>query len=208
MPYGFTTEIQSVPHALLRMGGHSSGFFNSRLVIPDDALLREAAEDLFEKYVVQSGATINVDGVVGPQTGATRLAELISQRIAEYGKGTCFSASPMKFESEGQKSMVFGEEDIDKLPGKLVLLCEDVITSGGSVGYAEDAAKNAGAKAMPFILVLVNRSGLPEVNGKKIISLISEHLPMWPPAECPLCMQGSKAIEAKGDNWAILNADY
>ena len=33
------------PHALLTSGKHSSGFFNSRLVIPDEVLLRDAAAE-------------------------------------------------------------------------------------------------------------------------------------------------------------------
>jgi hypothetical protein len=52
----------------------------------------------------------------------------------------------------------------------------------------------------------VNRSGLKEVNGLKIIALIDRHLPIWEAAECPLCKGESEAIPAKGDNWQRLMA--
>ena len=87
------------------------------------------------------------------------------------------------------------------------MLCEDVLTTGGSVDLTIDAVESSGGAVMPFILVLVNRSGLTEASGKKIITLINRPMPMWIPDECPLCREGSEAIRPK-DNWARLNASY
>lgn len=193
------------PHALLTSGQHSNGFFNSRLVIPDEPLLREAASDLLELFVQQGGDVSKVKGVVGPQTGATKLAEFLKEDIG----GNCFSASPAKNETAGQKSMVFNDEDLKLLPGKAILLCEDVLTTGGSVDLAADSVTQAGGIILPFILVLVNRSGLTEVSGKKIIALIDHAMPMWAPDECPLCNQGSTALRPKDkDSWKLLNAEH
>jgi orotate phosphoribosyltransferase len=89
-----------------------------------------------------------------------------------------------------------------------VLFCEDVLTTGGSVELAEDAVLENGGIVLPYILVLVNRSGLTEVNGKKIIALINRDFPKWTPEECPLCKEGSEAIPPKGDNWELLKLTY
>ncbi len=195
------------PHALLTSGKHSNGFFNSRLVIPDEVLLRDAAFDLLELFSQQGGDVSKVQGVVGPQTGATKLAELVSDQITVFTRGECFWASPAKNESEGQKSMVFSDEDFGLLHGQSVLLCEDVLTTGGSVDRAATAVTNAGGIVLPFLLVLVNRSSLTEASGKKIVALIDRSMPMWTPDECPLCKDGSEAVRPK-DNWARLNATY
>ena len=101
--------------------------------------------------------------------------------------------------------MVFSNEDLRFLPRRSVLLCEDVLTTGGSVDLTSTAITNAGGIVLPFILVLVNRSGLTEVSGKKIIALIDRPMPMWAPGNCPLCNMGSEALRPK-DNWAKLNA--
>ncbi|OHA24359.1 MAG: hypothetical protein A3B11_02265 [Candidatus Taylorbacteria bacterium RIFCSPLOWO2_01_FULL_44_26] len=194
------------PHALLTSGKHSNGFFNSRLVIPDEVLLCAAASDLLELFTQQSGDVSKVQGVVGPQTGATKLAELVSDQIM-VTRGECFWASPAKNESDGQKSMVFSDEERGLVRSQYVLLCEDVLTTGGSVDLTIDAVESSGGAVMPFILVLVNRSGLTEASGKKIITLINRPMPMWIPDECPLCREGSEAIRPK-DNWARLNASY
>ncbi len=196
------------PHAFLTLGKHSSGFFNSRLVVSDEVLLRDAASDLLELFANQGGDFTKVNGIVGPQTGATKLAEYISDQICTFSRdGVCFWASPAKSKYEGPKSLIFSHEDLCLLPCESILLCEDVLTTGGSVDLTADAVSNAGGIILPFILVLVNRSGLTEVSGRKVIALIDRPMPMWTPDECPLCKKGSKAIRPK-DNWVRLNTGY
>jgi len=193
------------PHALLSSGKHSSGFFNSRLVIPDENLLWDAALELLKIFVGQGGDIDKVEGVVGPQTGATKLAET----LAEVRGHSCFWASPEKSEKGREKSMLFRPEELGALPGKSVLLCEDVITTGGSVELTANAVTKASGIVLSFVTALVNRSGIKEVNGRKIVALIDRDMPTWFPEECPLCKQGSKAMLPKDPaNWALLNAAY
>jgi len=195
------------PHALLTSGKHSNGFFNSRLIIQDEMLLRAATWDLFKLFADQGGDISKVEVVVGPQTGATKLAELLSYEVMEHIRRDCFFASPAKNETDGQRSMVFTERDIAILSNRIILPCEDVVTTGGSIDRTFDAISNAGGIVLPFIFVLVNRSGLQEINGKKIIALIDHPMSMWEPDQCPLCKQHSEPVRPK-ENWAALNAEY
>lgn len=195
------------PHARLSSGKHSNGFFNSRLVIPDEALLWDAAFDLLKLFVQQGGEIERVKGVVGPQTGATKLAEF----MANVRGDSCFWASPAKSEKGREKSMIFSGEELTLLPGQMVLLCEDVLTTGDSVELTATAVTNAGGVVLPFVAALVNRSGLKEVGGREIVALINRSMPMWFPEECPFCKDGrSKTLFPPKDpgNWALLNATY
>jgi orotate phosphoribosyltransferase len=194
-------------HALLRSGRHSNGFFNSRLVIADEVMLNEAASDLVDSFIDQGGDIEQVQIVVGPQTGATKLAELIADKIASMTGRACAWASPQKVEVDGLVTgMSFTAIESMLVSGHAALMCEDVLTTGGSVERAAKAVEEVGGKVLPFTLVLVNRSGLAIVGDKKIIGLIDRAMPMWKPDECPLCQQGSKVIPPK-DNWAELNAE-
>jgi orotate phosphoribosyltransferase len=74
------------------------------------------------------------------------------------------------------------------------LLCEDVLSTGESVELTARAIIEKGGMPMPWEMVLVNRSGLDEVNDKKIIALINHPIYAWTPEECPLCKEGSKAL--------------
>ncbi len=191
------------PHALLTSGGHSSGYFNSRKL--GDDLLSESVSDLMEKLLVNAptGVFLGVQGVVGPQTGAVRLAQLLSIEITYSTGRPCFSASPAKEEKWGRKEMVFSEEHLELLSGRSILLCEDVITTGGSVRLAAEAVIRAGGEVCPLVLTLVNRSGVQELDGRKIISLIDRSMPIWDPSECPLCQMKSEPVRPK-DNWDLL----
>jgi orotate phosphoribosyltransferase len=108
---------------------------------------------------------------------------------------------------DGGKFMLFSNEELAILPGKEILLCEDVLTTGGSVSLTAAAIFFATGFTLPFVLALVNRSGLEEVNGWKIVALIDQAMPMWVADECPLCKEGSEPVRPK-DNWARLNATY
>lgn len=196
------------PHCQLTAGDHSSGFFNSRLVIPDEDLLKLAAIDLVDFYVAGGGSIDLVNRVVGPQTGATKLAEFIAAEITLRRPVPCDHASPAK-QGEGEdKLMVFTDPNERALPGEVVLLCEDETTTGSSVGLTADACLEAGATVLPFVLALVNRSGLAEAGDRRILALIDHYMPKWQPSDCPLCQRGSKAIFPPKDHWDALNADY
>lgn len=195
------------PHALLTSGNHSNGFFNSEIVMENAPLLDQACSDLVT-LLKDSGLNVHqVDRVVGPAMGAITLAHNIALQIGKQCKRRCFRAYTEK-ETEGNaKLMVFKRTSIR--PAEVILMVEDVLTTGGSVVLTETAIAANQACVAPFIAVLVNRSGLKEVNGKKIVALIDQPMPMWSPEACPLCKEGSEAIRPKGtENWDRLNAEY
>jgi orotate phosphoribosyltransferase len=189
------------PHPQLPFGMHSNGFFDSRLVTANKDLMHEAVFDLIHQLHGNKGKIGEVDCVVGPQTSATVLADIMSEKIASLTDKFCFYLSPAKHEEDGVKSIVLNEEEMLVLPGQTALLCEDVVTKLLSVQLAADAVKRAGGQVLNFVTVLLNRSGQKEIDGIRVISLIDIHLPIWTPEECPLCKQGSKAIPPKGNSW-------
>lgn len=195
------------PHALLTSGKHSDGFFNSELVMEDSLLLDEACSDLVE-LLRQNGVDINnVDRVVGPAMGAITLAHDISRHIGRERSRLCLRAYTEKEMAGDRKIMVFKKTSI--CSGECILPVEDVLTTGGSVGLTATTVTEADGIVLPFVGVLVNRSGLTEADDKKIVALIDRPMPMWTPNECPLCKKGSEAIRPKGtENWNRLNASY
>jgi orotate phosphoribosyltransferase len=200
----------SRPHALLTSGKHSSLFFNARQVIPDRNLLEKAAFDLVDKLLILGEDIRFISRVVGPQTGATKLAEFISTAIASRRGYGCLWASPAKGED---KEMIWDDPGRKVLPGERVLLCEDTVTTAGSVLSARKAVVTAGGIPMNHVLVLVNRSGFLYAGNQRshLVSLITQEGPLWEPDDCPLCkgVNGvtSEAIPAKDpENWARLNA--
>lgn len=201
------------PHPLLTSGKHSDGFFNSRPVIADEAMLHASAANLLDLFLQAGGQLDMVDRVVGPATGGTKLAECIAEKVSSHRGRLCEWASPIKGVGDlGNlgKKMLFDDSNRKVLPGESVLLCEDVLTTGGSVGLAATAVAVCGGEVLPFILVLVNRSDATHVLSKQVVALITRHMPIWEPELCELCKAGSEAIPPKepAENWERLNAEY
>lgn len=196
------------PHAELTSDGrHSNGFFNAGVVAENPTYLDGAAGDLVDLLSREGFSLDVVDWVVGPAMGAITLAHDVARHIG-YRRGfPCRCAYAEKEVVDGRKRMVILRSIIK--PGARVLLVEDVLTTGQSVGLVADAVREAGGVILPYMAVLVNRSGFTEVDGRKIISLVEKHMPKWTPEECLLCKEGSEAIRPKGvENWARLNAPY
>jgi orotate phosphoribosyltransferase len=191
------------PHALLTSGKHSNGFFNSELVMESPTILDSACRDLVKLLHDQGLVTHNVNRVVGPAMGAITLAHDLARHITLETRHPCLRA----YTEKDNGVMVFKKTVIQS--DESIILCEDVITTGGSVDLTADAVAKAGGNVLPFIATLVNRSGLTTVGEKRIIALIECPMPMWTLNECPLCKEGSEVIRPKEkENWARLTASY
>jgi len=82
--------------------------------------------------------------------------------------------------------------------GERVIVCEDVITTGGSAAECIDLAKASGATVLG-VASLVDRS--PVAPGFRLESLLRVEADAWEPGQCPMCARdepidepGSRAL--------------
>jgi len=196
------------PHALLTSGNHSNAFINSEQVLEDPALLDDACRDLLT-LLVEHGLDIEeVDRVVGPAMGAITMAHDMARHIGRARSRPCLRAYTEKEMEDGVVArMVFKRTELAQ--GERVLVVEDVFNTGGSVERTAQAIIKAGGVVVPFSVVLLNRSGHTEFDGRKIVALIEYPMAIWAPDACPLCAQGSEVLLPKQkENWERLNASY
>lgn len=192
------------PHALLTSGKHSSGFFNGGIVMEHPLLLAKAVEHLIDEHSQLGGIFAQIDRVIGPAMGGITIAHEFGKQISQQRGWPCLCGYAEKV-SATDKTMVLKRTTIT--PGERILLVEDTITTSGSVQRTAEAIQKAGGIVFPVVAALVNRSGLTNVNGWRIISVIEKPLPIWDPEDCPLCKQGSQALHPK-TNWELLNQKY
>lgn len=197
------------PHPLLTSGGHSGAYVNSRRIMRNPITMRELVDDAVGALAEAKFPFHELDLVSGIQFGSITLADHLA--------GGCWdiledirpidSVFAEKRGEGDEKHLVFDTTKPEE--GERTLMADDVLTSGGSLEKLATLIKDARAVVLPFAFVIVNRTGLPEVGGRRIVSLIEKDLPSWAPNECPLCKQGSEAIRPKGkEAWARLNANY
>lgn len=192
------------PHALLTSGMHSSGFFNGEVIMRDPVQLDLIARSLVDKLEFANRFdTDPVEYVAGPALGAITLAHDLARVIRLKHDNGC----DRTFAEKDGDAMVFNRTP--PRSGSLVLTCEDTVTTAKSLRAMHQAITACGAHIAPHALMILNRSGLTEVDGVKLVSLVSRELPIWEPDDCPLCKQGSEALKPKvAGNWNRLTATY
>lgn len=187
------------PHALIsrKRMQHSDTFFHSELIMEDARILDAACFDLMQSLRLHGIRLDSVDRVVAA-TEAIPLAYGISQHVGrEYMRSCLHAHAERGTNGDGKRVTIH--------PGERILVVEDVLATGANVGLTSEAVISAGGIVLPVVGALVNRSGLDEVDGRKIVALIESSAPMWATEDCPLCKNGSRAICPRA-NWAVLNA--
>ena len=186
-------------HFLLASGNHSSRYLQSAKVLeyPKKAAL---LTDALAKMIKNSG--IAVDTICAPALGGV---------LAGYELARSLDVRSIFVEKkEGAMELRRGFE-IKK--GEKIIICEDIITTGGSAMKAAKAIEALGGEIVAFAS-LANRGFCKRAGGNnkaKPECALPEDIPlfalddftfeMYSPQECPLCKQGdSEAIKPGSKN--------
>jgi len=180
-------------HFLLASGNHSSRYLQSAKVLENPKRAERICKALAEE-IKASG--IKIDTVCAPALGGV---------IAGYELARALGVRSIFVEKkDGGMELRRGFE---VQQGENILICEDIITTGGSAMKAARAIEDLGANVVAFAS-LANR-GFCKREGSSLEAKaeckLSSSIPffalddfifkMYPPEECPLCKEGSVAIK-------------
>lgn len=180
-------------HFKLSSGNHSAFYLQSAKVLESPQNAKLLANALaFE--IKKSG--LKVDTICAPALGGM---------IAGFALATALDCRSIFTERvDGVMSLRRG---FDVKEGERVLVCEDIITTGGSALEAAKAIEALGGKVVGFA-ALANRGFCKRENSTiktKANCLLPQDLPlfaladfdfeMYAPDECPMCKNGSEAIK-------------
>ena len=180
-------------HFLLASGNHSRRYLQSAKVLeyPKKASL---LTDALAKMIKEHG--IQVDTVCAPALGGV---------LAGYELARSLDVRSIFVEKkEGGMELRRGFE---VAKGEKIIICEDIITTGGSALKAAQAIEALGAEVVAFAS-LANRGFCKRVEGNnkaKTECSLPEDIPlfalddfsfeMYAPEDCPMCKEGSIAIK-------------
>lgn len=165
-------------HFQLSSGLHSAGYWQCALVLQYPRLAARLCKALAEPWRDE-----RVDAVIGPALGGITLAYELARALKARG-----------LFMERQDGKLLLRRSFQVSPGERVLLAEDVMTTGGSVGEMVDALKPTGAEIIG-IACLVDRGGSARFSGYRVHSLIRVALENYSPGDCPLCRQGIPVVK-------------
>lgn len=176
-------------HFLLASGNHSQFYLQSAKVLEHPktaALLTDALADMIKE------AGVKVDTVCAPALGGV---------LAGYELARSLDVRSIFVEKDGKGGMIL-RRGFEIKKGEKVIICEDIITTGGSALKAAQAIEALGGKIVAFAS-LANR-GFCKREGSNLEAKSACALPanvplfalddftfeMYAPEDCPLCKEG------------------
>ena len=209
-------------HVVYNSGKHGSAYVNKDAVYPHaketSDLCRLIAEEFKNDNVEVVIAPI-VGGVILQTHTALHLSEITGREVlgiyADKNEKSVFkqdtdithnvaigyqvAGDALSFNLERGEELVVKDgtfvikRGYDKLvPGKNVLVVEDILTTGASARKVVEAVRAIGGNVVG-VGVLCNRGGVTLANlanPPKLFALANVTLDAWEEAECPLCAQG------------------
>ncbi|HSD64537.1 MAG TPA: orotate phosphoribosyltransferase [Ignavibacteriaceae bacterium] len=165
-------------HFLLTSGRHSNIYFQCAKVLQYPDYTEEVCKiiaDYFRDY--------EIDTVISPAMGGIIVGQEVARQL--------------------NKRSIFAEREDKKLvlrrgftikPGEKVLVCEDVVTTGGSVFEVIDIVKDNGGLVVG-VGYIVDRSNGKVDFGYPQKSTIKMEVISYLPEECPLCKQNIPVVK-------------
>ena len=181
-------------HFLLSSGKHSKYYLQSAKVLENPKIAEELVTEL-AKQIKSSG--IKIDTVCSPALGGLLAGYELARAL-----GVRFI-----FTERVEKKMTM-RRGFEVSQGENILICEDIITTGGSALEAGKEVENRGGKVVAFA-ALANRgfcTRYKQNNQQKEQCKLPKDLPLfaledfifdiYEPDNCPLCKEfGTKAIK-------------
>ena len=178
---------------MLSSGNHSQFYLQSAKVLENPALAGRLANELFS---VIKNAGISFESVCSPALGGI----LAGYELARAGNKRFIFTERV----DGQMTLRRGFE-VKK--GEKFIICEDVITTGGSAVESAKIIESLGGEVVGYA-ALASRGFCKMVGGlenpapnaklpsdKPFFALGEFSFAMFTPDECPLCKSGSKAVK-------------
>jgi orotate phosphoribosyltransferase len=180
-------------HFLLSSGKHSPNYLQSARVLEDPKRAELLAGEL-ARQIERSG--LKIDSVCSPAIGGL---------LAGYELARALGVRFFFTERKGGEMTL--RRGFEVAPGERVLICEDIITTGGSAMEAAREVEKRGGEVVGFA-ALANRGVCRREGGatgrksecklpadKPFFALADFDFPIYEPAECPLCAAGSEPVK-------------
>ncbi len=165
-------------HFLLTSGRHSSVYFQCAKVLQYPGYTEKICFLIAEHF-----RNTSIDTVISPAIGGI----IVGQEVArQLNKKSIFA------EREDKKLSLRRGFTLEK--GERVLVCEDVVTTGGSVFEVIDIVKESGAEVAGVGFIVDRSNGKVNFNYSQY-STISLNAVSFTPDVCELCKKGIELVK-------------
>lgn len=171
-------------HFVYISGDHGSGWIDKDAIYPHTETVERLCGHL--AGLVKSW---QVDAVCGPATGGLIIAEWTARALGVLSLFTEHDPAPAGPSPRGRFILRRGYDQV--VPGKRVLVVDDIVNTGLSLRQTVEAVRGAGGRVVGAACLVtrgnVDAAGLAV---DRFTSLLEYKIPAWPAQDCRLCRAG------------------
>lgn len=173
-------------HYVYRNGKHGSTYVDKDRVCSDPIWTSRLCFDIANWFWHET-RYVDIDVVVGPQMGATVLAQWTAFHYHQLS-GRQVKAIYAEKHPDGEQFTI-RQSFQELVKDKLVLITEDVINTGASARRVVQAVRGVGGRVVGVAaLASRGKASVAEVGDPKyLFALLNLQLETWTPKECLLC---------------------
>ncbi len=172
-------------HFLLTSGRHSPVYWEKMRVLQQPRLTSRLCRPIARHFRDQG-----VGLVVGPTMGGVVLAFEVARQL---GVRAAYA------EREGEERTVRGGQLLS--PGERVLVVDDILTTGGSLGQVVEAVDRAGGLVVGVAVIVDRRPGdapALAIGGLPVFASHRSPVPSYSAEECPQCRAAVPLVRLGG----------
>ncbi len=170
-------------HFRLTSGMHSPEYLQSALVLRHPAHAERLGKMLAASLGELSGGAA-IAAVMAPALGGLIIGHEVARAMG----------APFLFTERDASGKMALRRGFTLTPGENIVVVEDVVTTGGSLGEVIAIARAAGANVLAAGSI-IDRSGGAADLGVPRTALHTMRVQAYPPGECPLCREGIPAVK-------------
>jgi orotate phosphoribosyltransferase len=173
------TEALLEGHFQLTSGLHSPQYFQCAKVLQYPRHMEKLCGEIARHFM---GAAL--DAVIAPALGGIVVGQEVGRQL---GLRTMFAER-----KDGQMQLRRG---FSLAPGERVLVCEDVVTTGGSVEEVLRIVRERGATGAGVGFIVDRSGGNVRFDTPDRFALLHMDVVTYPPEKCPLCAAGQPVMK-------------
>src|SRR2546421_6467949 len=193
--------IVSESHFVYSSGRHSSVYINKDALYLHTQTISALCQLMASPYSAEQ-----VDAVVGPVLGGIVLSQWVAHHLnTSRAGGETLAIYAEKGSDSTDKQFFFNRGYDTYIPGKNILVVEDVLTTGGSARQVIELVRKHGGNVVG-LSALCNRGSVQpqDVGNVPLHTLITLPLETFTEADCPFCRQRTPVNTELGKGKAFL----
>jgi len=193
--------IVSESHFVYSSGRHSSVYINKDALYLHTRTISALCQLMASPYSAEQ-----VDAVVGPVLGGIVLSQWVAHHLnTSRAEGETLAIYAEKGSESADKQFFFNRGYDTYIPGKNILVVEDVLTTGGSARQVIELVRRQGGNVIG-LSALCNRGNVQpaDVGDVAVHALVTIALETYTEEDCPFCRQQVPINTALGKGRAFL----